>query len=602
MITVIELNDAQRAVAEAPIDARLLVFAGAGQGKTEVVAARIGFLVSEEELSASTEILVLSFSRAAVTAVRNRLDLREIAAANVRTFDSFAGQVLLDADEEPKGGYEARIRQATQILATAEEVPAIEYLRHLVMDEVQDLVGDRAELVLALLDRLDRGAGITALGDPLQGVYDFQLEQSKVKTPATAVFDALERKFGAKRIGLGQNYRARGKEPKEISLLGEQLREIADANEALAVLAEFEEDVLLLGEIDEWAELADSDGQNTAILCETNGEVLRVSKYLNDNGIRHAVRRQAQEFGAANWVARALGALAGPVVGRSDVEAALAEALGPEVGDDAWYLLKSAEGNMRNRESLNLAKLRTLIRSGNLPLALTEPDVSDVIISTIHRAKGLEFDRVFLLEPSYARDEDPWTAIRKRYVALSRARDEIFLCGLPKTYSIFKEEHFARGRLLERQRNYKRKSMRTNAVEFRYSDVEVDTPVEACNADAKSVQNNLRDPSLIGSRLEARLDIEQSTADAPSYLLTTEHGRTIGRTSESFNEAFVNAFSLRRGSFPAILHGLSVVSVESVAGDPRMSQRMDVSFSGMWLAPRVIGLAQPDWSNREEIS
>jgi DNA helicase II / ATP-dependent DNA helicase PcrA len=112
----ITLNAAQLAVAEAPIDSRRLVIAGAGQGKTEVVAARIGFLVDAEELSASSEILVLSFSRAAVTAVRTRLQARDVPAANVRTFDSFAGQLLLDAETEPAGSYEARIRQATLLL------------------------------------------------------------------------------------------------------------------------------------------------------------------------------------------------------------------------------------------------------------------------------------------------------------------------------------------------------------------------------------------------------------------------------------------------------------------------------------------------------
>ena len=82
-----ELDESQRAVAEAPADARLLVIAGAGQGKTEVVASRIEYLVEDEGLSASTEIMALSFSRAAVHAVRTRLDVRDIARTDVRTFD-----------------------------------------------------------------------------------------------------------------------------------------------------------------------------------------------------------------------------------------------------------------------------------------------------------------------------------------------------------------------------------------------------------------------------------------------------------------------------------------------------------------------------------
>ncbi|WP_370181638.1 UvrD-helicase domain-containing protein [Rhodococcus wratislaviensis] len=603
MTEPLELNDKQRAVVEAPIDDRLVVIAGAGQGKTEVVAARIGFLVEEEQLSASTEILVLSFSRAAVSAVRTRLELREVAAANVRTFDSFAGQILLNADIEPVGSFEARIRQATKVLEDSDETSFdVESLRHVVMDEVQDLVGDRADFVLALLRRLDSDVGVTALGDPLQGIYDFQLGDSKSKTSSQRVFEALGSEFGATTVGLGENYRARGADPQKVVELGNQLRGMSDASEAKDALDEFESNLLSLGEIDEWADMLSVDGVTTAVLCATNGEVLRVSKYLNENGMRHAVRRQAQDFGAAKWVAQALGSLDGTVVRRSEVEEALEQLLGRERGDDAWYLLKAAEGNARQIDALNVARIRALVKSGTVPLTLTEPDSSNVIVSTVHRAKGLEFDRVFLVDRTYGwADEDPWAVVRARYVALSRARDTIFRCDLPKTYAMYQDMHWLPGRILERVNKWKSTKKRTKAVEFQCRDVEVEVPVTIGN-DAHIVQSNLYAPDLVGVPVEANLDVEQSTEDLPSYVLSTEDGRVVGRTSQGFNESFVKAFSMRGGSWPATLSGLSLVSVETVAGDPRRSRELDISFSGLWLAPRVIGLAQPDWSNMEEIS
>ncbi|MET3641897.1 DNA helicase-2/ATP-dependent DNA helicase PcrA [Prescottella equi] len=603
MAEPLELNDEQRAVVEAPIDERLVVIAGAGQGKTEVVAARIGFLVEEEQLSASTEVLVLSFSRAAVSAVRTRLELREVAAANVRTFDSFAGQILLDADIEPMGSYEARIRQATKVLDESDEVPfEVEDLRHIVMDEVQDLVGDRADFVLALLRRLEPDVGITALGDPLQGIYDFQLGDSKSKTSSQQVFESLRAEFGATTVGLGENYRARGSDPQKVVELGDKLRGMSDASEAEAALDEFESSLLELGEIEEWAGMLSVDDATTAVLCATNGEVLRVSKHLNEKGIRHAVRRQAQDFGAAKWVAQALGSLDGTVVRRSEVEESLQRILGEERGDDAWYLLKAAEGNAKQTDALNVARIRSLVQSGTVPLTLTEPDSSNVIVSTVHRAKGLEFDRVFLVDRAFTwEDEDPWAVVRARYVALSRARDVIFRCELPKTYALYQDMHWLPGRILERVNKWKSTKKRTKAVEFKCGDVEVDVPVAIAN-DAQVVQANLNAPDLVGAPLEAVLDVEQSTEELPSYVLSTEDGRAVGRTSEAFNESFVKAFSMRGGSWPASLSGLSLVSVETVAGDPRRSQQLDVSFSGLWLAPRVIGLAQPDWSSMEEIS
>lgn len=599
----LELNAEQRAVVEAPIDERLVVIAGAGQGKTEVVAARVGFLVEEEQLSASTEVLVLSFSRAAVSAVRTRLELREVAAANVRTFDSFAGQLLFDQDVEPVGSFEARIRQATRILTESDEVLInVESLRHVVMDEVQDLVGDRADFVVALLRRLDSDVGITALGDPLQGVYDFQLDESTSKTSSQQVFELLGGEFRARTVGLGENYRALGADPRMVVELGDRLRVVTEAAVALDILGEFDSTLLHVGEIEDWADMLPVDGTSTAVLCATNGEVLRVSRYLNESGIHHAVRRQAQDFGAAKWVAQALGALDGTKVRRSVVEEALKDMLGDAAGDDAWYLLKAAEGDARQIDSLNVARIRTLVRSGVVPLTLTEPDTSNVIVSTVHRAKGLEFDRVFLVDRSYTwEDEDPWTTVRARYVALSRARDSIHLCELPKTYAAYQDMQWLPGRLLERVNKWKSTKKRTRAMEFKYGDVEAHVPVSIQN-DAHSVQENLSSSDLIGAPLEAVLDAAESTAELPSYVLRTEDGRQIGRTSEGFNESFVKAFSMRGGSWPTTLTGLSLVSVETVAGDPRRSRQMDVSVSGLWLAPRVVGLAQPDWSTMEEIS
>ncbi|MFF0496080.1 UvrD-helicase domain-containing protein [Nocardia aobensis] len=600
-----ELDDAQREVVESPGDRRLLVVAGAGQGKTEVVAARIGYLVEEEYLSASTEILVLSFSRAAVTAVRTRLDLREVAAANLRTFDSFASQILIGAGVEPAGTFEARIRQATKTLEEAKETPfEVEDLRHVVIDEVQDLVGDRADFVLAILRRLDPDAGLTVLGDPLQGIYDFQLAESQSKTSSSDVFAALMDEFGTATLNLGRNYRARGKYPKKVVELGDRLRVLTDAQGAQRVIDEFVEDLPLFEDIEEWTGMLPAKGVRTAVLCATNGEVLRVSKYLNDNGIAHAVRRRAQDFGAARWIAQALGPLNGPDIRRSDAEEALERVLGEQGGEEAWYLLKSAENSRRSTDdALNISRIRNLVTSRTVPLTLTEPDMSNLIVSTVHRAKGLEFDRVFIVDRSYERDdEDAWASARAQYVALSRAREKIFLCELPRTYAVYREMHWLPGRILERVRNWKSKTNRTRAVEFQYTDVAVDHPVYFEGFDAVAVQETLAADDLVGARVSARLDKKRATSELPSYLLTTEDGRSVGRTSDSFNEAFVKAFGRRAGSWPAILSGMSLVSVESVGGDPRKSRAAGVGSCGLWLAPRIVGLAQPDWSTREEIS
>ena len=597
----IDLNQDQLGVVEAPVDSRLLVVAGAGQGKTEVVASRIDFLIKSEGLSASREVLVLSFSRAAVTAVRARLHDRDVPAANVRTFDSFAGLLLLDAEVEAAGSYESRIREATQLLSKgAETPPAVEDLRHIVIDEIQDLVGDRADFVLALLRVVEPDVGVTGLGDQLQGIYDFQLEESRSKTSSQEVFHALTDEFDCRVVGLGRNYRARGKDPKRVVQLGDELRKTKNLAAAQRLLADLESDLLPLGEIDEWANVVPAENKLTAVLCATNAEVLRVSKYFNDHDIKHAVRRQAQDFGAAKWIAEAMTPLSGPRERRSEVETALAAALGIEDVEEYWYLLKGAEGRSSRHDSLDIPRITRLVKSRAIPLTLTEPDQASVIVSTVHRAKGLEFDRVFVVEPGHFHDdEDEWATVRREYVALSRARDQIFSCQLPRTRARFREERWLPGRLLERVPSQGGKH-RTRAMEFQYDDVEVGVPGCTGEVSAAIVQKELRRPGLIGTRIQASLDLATTTPELPSYLLLTDGGNLVGRTSDSFGRAFIAAFNLRHGRYPTTHNGLALVSVETVAGDPRVSKRVGLGPTDFWLAPRVAGLAQPDWSVTEE--
>src|SRR5262249_10339980 len=82
----------QDAIAAAPPNARLLVTAGAGTGKTYVLVERLRRLADDYGLNLADDVLVVSFSRAAVGEIRRRLRSHGGAPAygTVTTFDSFA--------------------------------------------------------------------------------------------------------------------------------------------------------------------------------------------------------------------------------------------------------------------------------------------------------------------------------------------------------------------------------------------------------------------------------------------------------------------------------------------------------------------------------
>lgn len=598
----LELDPDQSLVAESASSDRLLVIAGAGQGKTEVVTSRLKFLIEDEGLSASTELLVLSFSRAAVHAVRTRLTEREVAEVNVRTFDSYASQLLLEADVEPTLGFEARIRQATALLRDGNDdvVELVEDLQHVIVDEVQDLVGDRAGLVLAIIEHLSNEAGFTVLGDPLQGIYDFVLDESASTMSSSEVLERLQADYGGTRTALSKNYRARGNDCRRVVDAGLRLRETRDPVAALNQLRELRDSLPHIDRVDDWGFLDLYPGRS-AILCRSNAEVLRISRQLSDVGIRHAVRRPAQAFGAARWIGPILAGFAGPVVDRAAVEARLSEKLGEAAAEDAWYLLKAAEGSRgRSREQLNLDRIRRRVASSTVPLTLTQgDDDTDVVVSTIHRAKGLEFDAVFLADwrDTAEDDADPWAQVRLEYVALTRTRDAIVLVSTPRAGSMIAEQRWLPGRLQERIGA--RGKSRVKAIEIGYEDAYAARPCEAAEVSAATVQETLESLAS-GVSVEGVLNLARSDIQRPIYDLTVA-GAPIGRTTEAFGEDFSKAFKVRQGEWPAELVDMVLVSVETTGGDPNIAEQAGVGPGGFWLVPRVAGLARPLWDVMEKV-
>ena len=126
------------------------------------VSARIEYLLDEEDLSGE-EILVISFSRAAVEAVQRRQ--RQKGSRSwvwVTTIDSLATRVLSDEGVDVTGlGFDARIKELTRLLAEAGIEDPLPDVRHVIIDEVQDVVGIRANLVTLLLAALPDDVGFT---------------------------------------------------------------------------------------------------------------------------------------------------------------------------------------------------------------------------------------------------------------------------------------------------------------------------------------------------------------------------------------------------------------------------------------------------------
>ncbi len=622
------LTPAQQDVTDQSWDARVLVTAGAGAGKTHTLVRRLDVLVEREELEAA-EILVLSFSRAAVRELLDRIDRHASGARRVRaqTFDSWATALLVQAHPDRDWTavpFDRRIEAATAAIAEgAVEATERGAPGHVVIDEVQDLVGVRREMVEELLDRFSDSCGFTVVGDAAQAVYGFQVSDPDERALETNYFfDWLRASYGEDlvEIHLGDNFRARTDEARTAEPFGASLKALPSEPSAAAALGEQIHGDLRarLLALPSFGALNDSFVQDslrffpgtTAILCRDNGQALLASELLSEGGVPHRLQRSAQDRPAPAWIADLLSATDAGTLSR--------ERFGELVGtfvlpadahpDRLWQSLrKVARGP---RATLEIPLLRQALAAGRLPDELTAPAPSSLVVSTVHRAKGLEFDRVLIAEPAALvrpseaarstkrRDYDPAAEARLLYVAMTRPRDDLYRFMPPPTWHISKDQRLDRWYVGGRER------WARNGIESTGLDVcKVYPPgTHGVLVDPPELQRFLRTELRGGEALELELlhQLPEAEGQTPPYAILSA-GRPIGEVSERFRKDLHRLLKLNAGwevkRWPGRITGLRLDCVEAVAGSSAATDRAGLGAGGAWLAPRLGGLGRFQWDS-----
>ncbi|MCC9741300.1 ATP-dependent helicase [Streptomyces sp. MNU89] len=614
------LTDEQRAVVEQPADALLLVTAGPGAGKTHTLVRRLDALLEDEGLSTG-EILVLSFSRAAVRELRERLVRsggEEARQVRVMTFDSWALYLLteLEADTDWRTkSFDERIRAATLLIKEKRTNELYEdSLRHVIIDEVQDLVGHRRQLVESLLATYD--CGFTVVGDPAQAITTFQVrDDSKLlEQEPNGFFGWLRQEFPGELIELrlDRNFRVLTDEA------GVALRHrnaVLDHSEPGCTGGEDLYDSLRaqLLSLDEYGDLGAAyfqeplrdSSRSTAVLCRKNGEALLMSDLLHGIGIDHQLRRTARDRSAPAWI-EALLRRAGSHVLTTNTFKSLFPDL-PDLprdhdADRMWRLLRACAGDRTGR-TVDLSQLRDALAGGRLPDELTAQPSHHLVISTFHRAKGLEFDRVIVVDPGPLRESkdgyevDPAEEARTLYVALTRAREELH--RLPPRITWLVRKHQDTGRWAR----YGRQKWQRHGLEMLGTDVHSVHPAGTAgfSADPRALQEHLRSELRPGTPLALvryeEAEVPSTTGDqslmAPPYLVC-EGDRPIGVVSESFRRDLYRF--MRRSarhqptSWPLKITEIRVDAIETVSGSSAAGARAGLGDLGVWLAPRLTGL------------
>lgn len=641
-------TEEQLRVITLPADARAVVNAGPGTGKTFTLIEKLKYMLENQEVPAEN-ILVLSFSRAAVNVIEDRLSAAvsdgQLTAPwqslDIRTFDKFATWILYrGADLEPDGvsepflpsteeipqlNYDQRILAARNLIANWEGL--FDNVSHVFVDETQDLVSPRADLVLAILNSLPEDCGFTLLGDSCQAIYDYGLysyergKRVKKGTTSTDMLNSIRDSFNPVELSLTVNHRAKGSLPHSLEILRAALidEDVQATRKSIQEIIElYKDDLREIRELDRKTIEAVSVNGTLGILTRTNGEALYVSSLLRNKSISHHLRQADRDEFVSRVIADVFYEYDSDSIDKQEfVSRAIAVGAGTEEECiEGWYeLAEACRGKELGARYLVEDLLQCLTSNAKRSAFFTSiPDGNGIAIGTIHSAKGREYDTVWLASNDLAKiaKSADLDECKVAYVALSRSVNSLELKQFEMASRIMGFGDWATGkrRHFGVPRNVAMGVSRTRKK--RVSNVE---PINEIDVDFKSfgsksaIQNALRELCEPGSPLSL-VKNPASEGIYPTYTICLESDegqRPLGLLKSSFARGFAIALSAinggkKRGYEPAEyiddcpeafddLYVEDVVScIGSAANAPEHAKRFGNQC--VWYGVTVTGLAK----------
>lgn len=406
----------------------IAVAAGPGSGKTRILVHKLAALLLMEDVK-HEQLLMLTFSRAAATEFKHRLLGLIGNAANfveIKTFHSYCFDLL---------GKVGTLEKSSDILKkTIERIQKGEVESNritktvLVIDEAQDMDEDEFMLIKILIQQNEE-MRVIAVGDDDQNIYEFRGSSS-------AYFEKFINTQQSTKYELVENYRSR---PNLVEFTNDWVKKISHRLKEFPIVARqsglrtvkilrYQSPNLISPLIRQI--LSEEITGSTCVLTKTNHEALQITGLLLENGLKARLIQTNDDFNLYNLAE--VRYFLSKLFSHSDTYL---------IQEELWEFAKKELIN-RFQKSDKLEICQSLIRDfelshpkhkykSDLEAFLRESRLEDfhksnqqtIQVSTIHKAKGKEFDNVYLMLENHI----PATDADKRllYVGMTRAKQNL---------------------------------------------------------------------------------------------------------------------------------------------------------------------------------
>lgn len=429
----------------------IVVAAGPGSGKTRVLVHKLASLLLLEDVK-HEQLLMLTFSRAAATEFKKRLmELIGNAAhfVEIKTFHSYCFDLLgrIGNLEESRNV----VSNAAEMICQGEVEPNKIGKTVLVIDEAQDMGAEEHALVKALMTNNEE-MRVIAVGDDDQNIYEFRGSDS-------GYMYRLAQESGSTFVEMTENYRS-ARQP--VDFANGFLKNIHKRIKSIPIISMRKEkgwvEVIRYQSEYMYQPLVENllqhrDKGTSCVLTQTNEEAVILMALLRKHGINSKLIQSMD--GLRFWNMAEMRYFLRYINKRIKTPL-ITEELWEEAKHNTFstydrslslmYVKRCVEQFEQTNKTKYFSDFKEFVFESSVE-DFCDVSGADVVVSTIHKAKGREFDDVYMLiSDNYVKDAH---LMRRYYVGITRAKNRLFIHTNGDCFS-----HLSADRYLMDQRQY----------------------------------------------------------------------------------------------------------------------------------------------------